>query len=99
MNITNRNEVIEILRRHKSLFAERYGVTELGIFGSIARGETTPESDVDVVVQMREPNLFFMVHIKDALEEAFHQHVDIIQYREKMNPFLKQRIDRDAMYV
>lgn len=99
MNPLPREKALEILRRHKPLFAERYGVTELGVFGSVARDEALPESDVDVVIRMRIPDLFHMVHIKESLEEAFHRRVDIVQYRDKMNPFLKKRIDRDAAYV
>ncbi|MCK8604248.1 nucleotidyltransferase family protein [Desulfoferrobacter suflitae] len=94
-----REEVLGILKRYKAEFAKQYGVTALGLFGSVARGESTAVSDVDVVVRMREPNLFYMVHIKDTLEGALHGHVDIIHYRKKMNPFLKKRIDRDAVYV
>jgi len=56
-------------------------------------------SDVDVVVQMRDPNLFVLVYVKEELEEALHEHVDIIHYRERMNAFLKRRIDQEAVYV
>ena len=97
--LLDRESILEILRSYKQEFERLYGVTAIGVFGSIARGESRPDSDVDVVVCMREPDLFFMVHIKDALEEAFHTHVDIIRYREKMNLSLKKRIDRDAVYV
>ena len=99
MSVLQRNEVLAILRYHKPLFSEQYGVTDLGVFGSVARDEAHPDSDVDIVVHMREPKLFFMVHIKDVLEEVFQRPVDIVQYRETMNPFLKKRIDRDAVYV
>ncbi len=97
--VQDRESVLEVLRTYKQEFERLYGITAIGVFGSVARGETCQGSDVDVVVQMREPNLYYMVHIKDALEKAFHVHVDIIRYREKMNPFLKKRIDRDAVYV
>ena len=95
----DKKEVLSVLKRHKKEFERQYGLTALGIFGSVARGEATPTSDVDVVVQMREPNLFFMVHIKDTLADELHGHVDIIHYRERMNPFLRRRIDRDVVYV
>ena len=99
MSTLQRSEALAILRRHKPLFAEQYGVTALGVFGSVARDEATPDSDLDIVIRMKEPRLFYMVHIKDTLEAVFQRPVDIIQYREKMNPFLKKRIDRDAVYV
>jgi len=99
MSVLQKDEVLAILSDHKPRFSEQYGVTDLGVFGSVARDEAQPDSDVDVVVRMREPKLFFMVHIKDTLEEVFERPVDIVQYRETMNPFLKKRIDRDAVYV
>ena len=99
MGTLQKNEVLAILSNHKPRFSEQYGVTDLGVFGSVARDEAHPDSDMDIVIRMREPKLFFMVHIKDALEEVFQRPVDIIQYRETMNPFLKKRIDRDAVYV
>ena len=99
MSAPRRDEVLEVLRRHKAAFAARYGVTELGVFGSVARDEAGTESDVDIVIRMTEPKLFFMVHIKETLEETLHRPVDIIQYRKTMNALLKKRIDQDAVYV
>ncbi len=95
----DRDEVLDILRNRKPKFAAAYGVTEIGLFGSFARGETRPGSDVDVVVKMEKPDLFFMVHIKEELEEDLHCPVDIVRFREQMNPFLKTRIEKDAVYV
>ena len=99
MTAPRRDEVLQVLRRHKAEFAARYGVTELGVFGSVAKDEAGTESDVDIVIRVTEPKLFFMVHIKEALEEMLQRPVDIIQYRKAMNPFLKTRIDQDAVYV
>jgi len=50
----DREAVLRVLRRYKQDFERLYGVTALGLFGSLARGEATPASDVDVVVCMRE---------------------------------------------
>ncbi|MBI2434261.1 MAG: nucleotidyltransferase family protein [Candidatus Hydrogenedentes bacterium] len=99
MTAHEREMALDVLRRHKQEFARQYGVTQLGVFGSVARGDATPESDVDVVVQMTEPDLFSMVHMKDTLEESLHRRVDIVRYREEMNAFLKKWIDREAVYV
>jgi uncharacterized protein len=95
----SRQQVLELLRSYKHEFEQEYGVTALGVFGSVARQEATAVSDVDVVVRMREPDLFFLVHMKEKLETALGGHVDIVHYRERMNPFLKKRIDREAVYA
>ena len=95
----NRNQVIAILNRFKERSAEKYNITRLGIFGSLARGTDTVKSDVDVVVELSKPEFFALIGIKQDLEEELKQHVDIVRYREKMNPFLKKRIDSEAVYV
>lgn len=95
----NLNEVLDVLKKRKPEFEAAYGVTAIGVFGSLARGQATLDSDVDVVIKMSKPDLFHMVHIKDELENDYKTHVDIIHYREKMNAFLKKRIDQEAVYV
>ncbi len=75
------------------------GITRIGIFGSLARGEATDASDVDVVVELERPDLLLLVGIKQELEELLQRPVDVVRYREHMNPLLKKRIDREAVYV
>lgn len=95
----DRNAVLLELQKHKPAFERQYGVTRMGVFGSVARNEARENSDIDIVVEMREPDLFFVVHMKETLEQAFQRPVDIIRYRAKMNKYLKARIDREALYV
>jgi len=93
-----RDEILTLLKRQRSLLEERFGVTRLGIFGSVARDEATEQSDLDIVVEMA-PNFLMMVHLKDYLQETLEVPIDIVRYRSNMNPFLKQRIDQEAVYV
>ncbi|MBF0236052.1 MAG: nucleotidyltransferase domain-containing protein [Desulfamplus sp.] len=93
------DEVLKVLKKRKMTFEEKFGVTSIGVFGSLARGERGPSSDVDIVVRMSKPDLFNMVHIKEELEADYQTKVDIVHYREKMNIFLKKRIDIEAVYV
>jgi len=95
----DKKEIIEILRGYKNEFAEQYGILDIGVFGSVARGEVREESDVDVVVRISKPDLFMLVGIKNELEERLHRTVDIVTYRENMNQFLKKRIDGEAVYA
>jgi len=48
---------------------------------------------------MKRPDLLKLSRMRIELEEQMHVHVDIINYREKMNDFLKKRIDSEAVYV
>lgn len=95
----SRDDILTILSEFKRDCAEKYGILELGLFGSVARDAAGDESDVDVCVKMRTPNPFMLVHIKEDLEERVHRRVDIVRVRDKMNPFLKERIEKDGIYV
>lgn len=91
-------KVLDTLATQKQLLLQKYGVTRLGIFGSVARGQATPQSDVDVIVEMP-PDLFQMVHLRDDLEEILGARVDLIRLHKNLNAFLKRRIDDEAIYV
>jgi len=95
----NNSEILKTLGTYKEQAAGRYGITRLGIFGSYAKGEETEKSDVDIVVDLESPDIFYMVHIKEELEEVLGLSVDIVRNRDKMNPFLKKNIEKDAIYV
>ena len=95
----NRDDILAILREFKRTCAEKYGILELGLFGSVAREAAGEESDVDICIKTRTPDPFVLVHIKEDLEERVRKHVDIVRVREKMNPFLKARIEKEGIYV
>ncbi|KKK79542.1 hypothetical protein LCGC14_2832460 [marine sediment metagenome] len=92
------NEIIRALRGFMELNKERYEIIRIG-FGSAARDNMNEQSDIDVVVELGKPDLFYLVGIKQDLEEKFHRPVDIVRYRDRMNAFLKKRIDKEAVYV
>jgi predicted nucleotidyltransferase len=50
-------------------------------------------------VELGRPDLLLLVGIKQELEELLERQVDIVRYRQEMNPFLKQRIEQEAIYV
>ena len=98
-NNVNKRKIIEILQDYKKEAAEQYGILDIGVFGSAARGEVREDSDVDVVIRILNPELFLLVGIKNELEKRLLRPVDIVTYRENMNQFLKERIDTEAIYA
>lgn len=94
-----RKDIIKILRNYKKEFAKQYNILNIGIFGSVARDEAENGSDVDIVIIIAEPDFFTLAGIKNDLESRLNKPVDIVSYRDSMNPFLKKRIDKEAVYV
>jgi len=91
-------DILTFLRDNKERFAEKYGVTKLGLFGSFARNEATEESDVDICVEM--PPVFDnMFDLWEEIAEKTARPVDLVRVRRGMDAFLRKRIERDAVYA
>jgi predicted nucleotidyltransferase len=95
----NRDEIINYLSRFREKNRTKYNIIRIGIFGSAARDSMNEKSDIDIVVELEKPDFFNLIDIKQALEAQLHHSVDIVRYREKMNKYLKRRIDSEAIYV
>jgi predicted nucleotidyltransferase len=93
------NDVLRMLSQFREERQDEFGIVRIGVFGSAARAQMAGKSDVDVVVELADPDLLTLVGIKQELERLLHRPVDVVRYRENMNDFLKQRIDREAVYV
>ncbi len=83
-------------KRHSG---ESFGIVKLGIFGSVAREENTDESDVDIVVEIKNPTLLLMFELHKALEKLLCCKVDLIRFRNSLRPLLLDNINREAVYV
>ena len=93
------SDVLRLLKEHKPTLSERFGVTRLALFGSTARGNAGPASDVDVLVAFDGPatsSRYFGVQF--YLEDLLGRSVDLVTekaLRERLRPF----IERDAIVV
>ena len=92
-------ELLEKLKALKKDLRELYGIEEIAVFGSVARGEDTPESDIDIVIlKMRKKNAFTIAKAKRFLMEKLNRRVDLGLYNS-MNPFIKKIIKKDMINV
>ena len=99
MNPMNREEVLEILRTHKPTLADRFGVTELALFGSFARDEATDESDVDILVRYDGPatsRSYFGVQF--YIEDLLGRRVDLVTHKALRSEF-RPYVEREAVNV
>lgn len=92
-------EILSLLKSYKSIATSKYGFTKIGIFGSVARGEQTEGSDVDVCYEGKAPSFLTLDMIQTDLERLFEAKVDMVRIRDKMNSLLKERILKEGIYV
>ncbi|NWF77695.1 MAG: nucleotidyltransferase family protein [Chloroflexi bacterium] len=86
-----RDKVIPILKR--------YGVRKAAIFGSVVRGEATAESDIDILVDVRnDMSLLDFVGLKIEIAEALDKNVDLVEYNT-IKPLIKERILSEQVVI
>jgi predicted nucleotidyltransferase len=91
----------KILELQKKIYPvlEANDVVKASVFGSFARGENLPESDVDILVELKEPKgLLFLAGLKFELEDAIGRKVDLLTYKS-VNPLLKSYIYKDEIKI
>lgn len=90
---------IEQIRKKILPVMERYGVKKAGLFGSWARGESNPRSDVDILVEIvKDISLFGFIELKLELEEVLGTHVDLVEY-STIKPLLRNRILKEEVVL
>jgi predicted nucleotidyltransferase len=85
-------EIKQILQAQKPFLYEKYGVTEVGVFGSYVRGEQRPDSDVDILIELTDPpriSLMGLVNLENYLSDLLGLKVDVAIKKN-----LKKRIGR-----
>lgn len=92
-------DCLQKLADFKATFSHKYGITKLGIFGSVAREENTESSDIDIVVEVEKPSLSLMYELKEALKALFACEVDLVRFRDSLRPLFKSNILKDVIYV
>ncbi len=79
------------------LIASRYGASNMSIFGSIARGEEGPDSDVDFLVDMDDNrDLLDLIGLQEELSKEIGLPVDVVT-RASLNRHIKDRVLQEAM--
>ncbi len=91
-------ELQEIKEKATPVF-ERYGIVRASVFGSVSRGESTPESDIDILVKLgTKMDLVQYIQFRDALTLSIGKEVDIMT-ESSVSPYLRPYIVNDLQSI
>lgn len=94
----NRDDVLRLLREHRGEW-EKYDVKSLSVFGSVARDEAAPDSDVDVLVEFKsDPTFDSYMGLKIYLEDLFGTRVDVVTH-DGLKPGIRRIVEGEALRV
>ena len=96
-----RDQILTFLSQNKKLFRDKYHIVRIGLFGSYARGEQNPNSDLDILVEFEE-NTQDLYDLKLQLKDFFQTQIgiDVDICREKyIKPRIKSSILKETVYA
>lgn len=94
-------EIKQRLEQARPLIHQKYHVTQLGIFGSYVRGEQTPTSDVDLLVEFEPEFRFGLItfsELEDELSQLLGLKVDLVM-KKGLKPYIGEQILREVVYL
>jgi len=98
VEIINRQLVLSTLQEHQKTL-DGLGVKSLALFGSAARNEATPESDLDFLVEFKlEITFDLYMDLKFFLEDLFNKRVDLV-IKQDLKPQIREVVINQAIYV
>ena len=97
-NKLTKKEILDFLRKKKSFFKNKYDIDTIILFGSYARDEATPESDIDILLESKNKSFDSLFDMKELLEKEFKKKVDLF-YRNAVRTFIMRSIKEDFNYA
>ena len=92
-------EILTILDHTKPELERRFGVGRIGLYGSYAYGVQTENSDIDLIVELKEPKFDALAGLYIYMEQVLEREVDIRRLSKKIDTPFMRRIEREALFV
>jgi len=94
-----RGEIIKLLKSNLSIIQSRFGVKDILLFGSVARNDAKPGSDVDILVEFaQQPGFDRFMELRFFLEDLLLAKVDLVT-RSALRPRMRPIIEKEALHV
>ncbi len=97
-----RDKAIQLLRQNQDYLRVEFGVSRIGLFGSVAHDQSTDLSDIDLVVEFSRPIGFRFMDLADYLESVLGRKVDLLTpagVRAIQSPRVSENISEGVVYV
>ena len=93
-----KEDILAFLRDHKDELHEKFAVTQIGLFGSYAKGTANEQSDIDLAITSEKKDFFLREDLREHLQNHFKVPVDI-GYFDSFREFYKQKIAQEILYA
>ena len=95
----NKEGIIECIKAEKPYLQKYFGVDKIALFGSYARGEENADSDIDILVHLKQPSYSRLMGLYRYLEQKLNRKVDIIRKGPHISDRFLKHINKELIYV
>lgn len=95
----DKTEILNFLKSNKEFLEKNMGVTSIALFGSYARGAENKTSDIDILVELKEPKYESLYKLQIFLENRFHHKIDIVRKGSHLGRDFLKSIEKEIAYA
>lgn len=92
-------EIITQLRAEKKYLNKAFGVVDIGLFGSFAKGKPSQDSDIDLFVELKEPRFDWIAGLEVYLENKFNRKIELVRKGNPASQRFAKRVEKEIIYV
>ncbi len=97
--VLSKHEIINFIKAEKPFLKENFGVLNIGLFGSFAKDQQKPDSDIDFLVEFAEPRFDWVAGLNIYMENKFGRKIEIIRKRALNKSKFFDRIAQEIIYA
>ena len=92
-------DILKLLKSERDFLKKEFGVINIGLFGSFAKGSQQADSDIDFLVEFEEPRFDYFAGLLIYLENKFDRKIELVRKSSNFNCRLTERIANDVIYA
>ena len=92
-------DILDLLKAERAFLKSEFGVINIGLFGSYAKGTQRSDSDIDFLVEFEEPRFDYVAGLQIYLEKRFNRRIELVRKGITVNRRLTERIGDEVLYA
>ena len=95
----SQKDILRLLKADKAFLRNEFGVITIGLFGSYIKGTQHADSDIDLLVELKEPRFDWIAGLQMYLEKRFDKKIELVRKSDNVNRRFTQRIENEVLYA
>ncbi len=95
----SKTDIINLIRNEKKFLKSEFGVITIGLFGSYAKDEQNSDSDIDILVELKEPRFDWLAGLQIYMEKKFRRKIELFRKSNLVKSRFIERVEKDIIYA